>query len=91
MIRVLLLALVACGGNPGERNEPPLAGFERKMCACKDKACAQRVVAELAAWSKRVPDGAPAVDPATAAEIMKRYNACMATAIRATPASASPQ
>ena len=86
MIRLLVLALVACGGNPGERKESPLAGFERKMCACKDKACAQRVVAELAAWSKRGGDE-PKVDPTAAAEIMKRYNACMAAAIRETGAT----
>jgi hypothetical protein len=85
MIRIaFVFALVACGGKPAEHKEPPLLGFERKMCACQDKECAKRVIAEFAAWSKRVPDHLPKPDPAVAAEILERYNKCMARAV-ATP------
>lgn len=77
MIRVLVFGfLVACGGKPADQREPALVTFERRMCECKDSACATRVVQDFAAWSKRQPTQ-PQTQPGVAAEIMKRYNACM--------------
>ena len=64
------------GGNL--RGEPTLETFERRMCACRDAACARQVVNEMAAWSRKLR--ATRDDPAETAQVMKRYNTCMAEA-----------
>jgi hypothetical protein len=69
------VVVAACGG-PAEQPEPALVQFERRMCACADAECANRVIADMAAWSKRVPAGAHP-EPRAMAMIMERYNACL--------------
>jgi hypothetical protein len=80
---ITLLLVAGCGDGPGEqsvRGEPTLLGFERRMCNCRDAACATLVTAALARWSKQIPANAPKPDPTESAKIMARYNACMAKA-----------
>jgi hypothetical protein len=75
---VASLLAVACGDGPGERairGTPTLETFERRMCACSDPACVKQVVQDMAHWSKLVK-----TPRSGNAEIMARYNACMAKA-----------
>jgi hypothetical protein len=84
-MRALVAFAIACGPGPGgdlrSEKAPTLEDFELKMCACTDAPCAKRVVAEMAAWSKRIPADAPKPDPTAAAKVMRRYNLCMSNAI----------
>lgn len=76
------LLAIACGDGPGERvirGEPTLETFERRMCACRDPACVKQVVRDMASWSKLVKTPRKGDDTA---QIMARYNACMANAGR---------
>ncbi len=78
-----LCFVIACGDGPGAtaiRGEPTLETFERRMCACRDAACAMQVVTEMAAWSQKVR--APRDNPEDTMKIMARYNACMTDANR---------
>ena len=80
-MRWLCLLLVACGDGPGNtaiRGEPTLETFERRMCACRDAACAKQVVQDMAAWSQKIR--APRTTGEDAAKIIARYNACMTEA-----------
>lgn len=81
-MRLVLCLLVACGDGPNKtsvRGEgQTLETFEKKMCACRDAACAKQVVIEMAAWSKKIKTARDDVD--VMAATMRRYNACMAEA-----------
>ena len=82
-MRVWLFALVACGDGPGAtavRGEPTLETFEHRMCACRDAACAKRVIRAMAEWSQKVQ--APRDHIEDSAKIIARYNACMIEANR---------
>jgi hypothetical protein len=75
------LVVVACGDGPGERairGEPTLETFERRMCACSDRACVKQVVQDMAHWSKLVKTPPSGGDTT---KIMAHYNACMAKAV----------
>ncbi len=61
-----------------------MEGFTTKMCACKDKACADKVVADMTAWgtdlAKRGPAMSEKPDPDIAkksADTMTRFTDCM--------------
>lgn len=83
-MRFALVLLVACGDGPnrtsvrGEALGQTLETFEKKMCACRDAACAKQVVIEMAAWSKKIKTTRDDVE--VMAATMRRYNACMAEA-----------
>lgn len=66
-----------------------MAGFRTKMCACKDNDCARRVSAEMAEWSKALPDKAPATmttkDQKKATELGTEIGECL---MRATTGNA---
>jgi hypothetical protein len=84
MTRAFVLSLaVACapGGDKFGRGEPGLTEFTTRMCACGDRACATKVIEDMARWTKRIPETAPKPDPKVAADLMDRYNACMKTAL----------
>src|SRR5262249_38389076 len=84
---VVVLAIVACGppaGDQHSRGDTTLQGFQTRMCACRDKACANGVIDEMGKWTRRIPPDAPKPDPAVTAPIMAVYNECMKRAI-ATP------
>ena len=49
----LSLALAACGGKPGEEFVGKLSKLKDEMCACKDKACAEKVSKEMSDWAEK--------------------------------------
>lgn len=80
---LVLVVLAACGDGPGEqrvRGEATLETFVQRMCACRNAACSQLVVREMAQWTKHIAATAPKPDPAVTGELMRQYNACMARA-----------
>jgi len=86
-----LLLLVGCGPSSSKERhvdvQASLEGFATKMCACTDKLCVVAVTEDLAKWSKQVVlhgtgDPPPQGAIEKSAEIMKRYNACMAAILK---------
>ncbi|MBA3465488.1 MAG: hypothetical protein H0T46_36485 [Deltaproteobacteria bacterium] len=91
----LLLALPACKKKRPDEIELAMAKFDEfrnKMCACKDKACADTVQDDMNQWSRenaRTAGDRP-VKPAEAQmkkmqEIGTQYGECMAKAMQAEP------
>jgi hypothetical protein len=77
-LAVVAIVVAACGDGPGEqtiRGEATIETFVNRMCACTDATCANAVVTEFARWTKTIKK--PREDPATAKQLMDRYNACM--------------
>ena len=82
-----LLAFAGCkkkGGAAGEA-VAKMEGFQKQMCDCKDKACADKVNEEMTKWGTEMAKTAGAAkeekpDPELAkksADIMTKYTECM--------------
>src|SRR5262245_17878842 len=52
VILAVLLLLAACGGNYLDELTSQGEEMTKRICACTDLACAQKVVDDLAAWKK---------------------------------------
>jgi hypothetical protein len=83
--------LVGCGPSSSKERhvdlQASLETFATKMCACTDKPCVLAVTEDLAKWSKQVVlhgtgDPPPPGAVEKSAEIMKRYNTCMAAILK---------
>jgi hypothetical protein len=55
LVATLLLGLGACGG--GSELEKKMKKSRDDMCACKDKACADKVQEEYKAWTNEARKG----------------------------------
>ncbi len=82
-----LLAFAGCkkkGGAAGEA-VAKMEGFQKSMCDCKDKACADKVNEDMSKWGTEMAKTAGAAkdekpDPDLAkksADIMTKYTECM--------------
>jgi hypothetical protein len=82
-----LLAFAGCkkkGGAAGEA-VAKMEGFQKSMCDCKDKACADKVNEDMSKWGTEMAKTAGAAkdekpDPELAkksADIMTKYTECM--------------
>ncbi len=83
-----LLAFAGCkkkGGAAGEA-VAKMEGFQKSMCDCKDKACADKVNEDMSKWGTEMSKNAGAAkaddkpDPELAkksADIMTKYTECM--------------
>jgi hypothetical protein len=54
MLMVAFATLVGCGGGKLDKVEKGLAEYKDKMCACKDKACTEKVQEEYKKWENDV-------------------------------------
>jgi hypothetical protein len=85
MIKTMVLvgALAACKSHPNEDALARMEAFSHAMCACKDKACADKLTADLTRWGEemsRSPDANRKPDPEVAqraADVMTKYSECM--------------
>ena len=84
-----LLAFAGCkkkGGAAGEA-VAKMEGFQKSMCDCKDKACAEKVTAEMSKWGEEMakkPDKAVVPTEAQTKEMTestKKMGECMAKAM----------
>jgi len=71
-----------------------LSDFKGKMCACKDKACAETVRQDMNRWGEKMAAQNPEFRPspetaARIAQIVSDYTTCMTTADGAAPGSGS--
>ncbi len=83
-----LLAFAGCkkkGGAAGEA-VAKMEGFQKSMCDCKDKACADKVNEEMAKWGTEMAKNAGAAKPddkpdpelaKKSADIMTKFTECM--------------
>ena len=87
LVAALSLATFGCkkkGGAAGEA-VAKMEGFQKQMCECKDKACADKVNEEMTKWGTEMaknakPGEAEKPDPDLAkksADIMTKYTECM--------------
>jgi len=94
-----LLAFAGCkkkGGAAGEA-VAKMEGFQKSMCDCKDKACADKVNEDMSKWGTEMAKTAGAAkdekpDPELAkksADIMTKYTECM-TKLMMAGAGAAP-
>ncbi len=94
-----LLAFAGCkkkGGAAGEA-VAKMEGFQKSMCDCKDKACADKVNEDMSKWGTEMAKTAGAAkddkpDPDLAkksADIMTKYTECM-TKLMMAGAGAAP-
>ena len=60
-----------------------MEGFQKSMCECKDKACVDKVNADMTAWGTEMSKGAAKDEKPDAemakksADIMTKYTECM--------------
>src|SRR5438046_2018741 len=86
---VLAAALALAAGGACSKKKPggdalaKMEGFQKSMCDCKDKACADKVNADMSTWGTEMSKGADKdakPDPELAkksADIMTKYTECM--------------
>lgn len=84
-----LFAVGACkkkgGGDAGEA-VAKMTEFKDQMCACKDKACADRVTEDFAALGEKHKNTkATEAQIREAGKIAEEYGKCMMAAMGATP------
>jgi hypothetical protein len=80
---VAVLSLAACKKGGGNDSIAKMEGFQKAMCECKDKACADKVQDDMTKWGTEMaktakPDDKP--DPEMvkkSGEIMTKYTECM--------------
>ena len=90
----LLLGLGACG-NKFDKAISEAEGFKDKMCACKDKDCAEKVDADFKSWNKEMKekfgkDDKPNEDQMKKVmEVQKAYRECERKAEGETPPGAA--
>jgi hypothetical protein len=81
----------AVGSSDARAAVEKMDDFSKKMCSCKDKACADKVNEEMTKWGTEMAksprkDEKPSVELAKrAAEIMTRYTECMTKLMMAKP------
>jgi hypothetical protein len=76
---------LSVGGSSADQAVAKMEGFQQMMCACKDKACADKVNEELTTWGTEMArnagtdyDERPDPDLARkSADIMTKYTECM--------------
>ena len=84
----LSLATLGCkkkGGGAAGEALAKMEGFQKQMCECKDKACADKVNEEMSKWGTEMaknakPGEAEKPDPEMAkksADVMTKYTECM--------------
>jgi hypothetical protein len=49
----VVFGLVGCGGGASDKAMAKLEGAKNDMCACKDKACGDKVMEELVKWGEQ--------------------------------------
>ncbi|MBA2539882.1 MAG: hypothetical protein H0V17_09630 [Deltaproteobacteria bacterium] len=94
-----LLAFAGCKkkGGPAGEAVAKMEGFQKSMCDCKDKACADKVNEDMSKWGTEMAKTAGAAkddkpDPDLAkksADIMTKYTECM-TKLMMAGAGAAP-
>ncbi|MBA2542016.1 MAG: hypothetical protein H0V17_20415 [Deltaproteobacteria bacterium] len=84
MATVSLVTLAGCKKKAGGSDSlAKMEGFQKSMCECKDKACADKVNADMAAWGtemSKTADKNAKPDPDMAkksADVMTKYSECM--------------
>ena len=83
IVLAVCLAFGACKKKSGDDTVAKLEGFSKAMCECKDKACADKVTADMTAWGAEMSKNAgkeEKPDPDLAkksADIMAKYTECM--------------
>jgi len=87
------LAVTGCAKKTGAGDAvAKLTAFRERMCACKDRACADKVSGELRDWSKD-PPGITKTAPVNEEEakelaaVTDELATCMARVIAETPAA----
>src|SRR5690349_5839282 len=92
----LALSAGACGKKKaGGDALAKMEGFQKSMCECKDKACADKVNADMSTWGTEMAKGADKdakPDPEMAkksADIMTKYTECMTKLMMAGVGSAA--
>jgi hypothetical protein len=76
LVATLLLGLGACGGG-GLEGE--MKDWKDKMCACKDKACAEKTMEDYNNWAKGKREAAKDMSDSTKEKVMgfdKELKAC---------------
>lgn len=49
----VVFGLVGCGGSAGDQALAKMEGAKTEMCACKDKACGDKVMKDLMEWGEK--------------------------------------
>jgi hypothetical protein len=49
----VVFGLVGCGGGAGDQALAKMEGAKNDMCACKDKACGDKVMEDLMKWGEQ--------------------------------------
>ena len=68
-----------------------MEGFQKRMCACKDKKCADKVNDDMTKWGTEMaknsrPDGRPSQDVIKkSVDVMTKYTECMTKLMTADP------
>ena len=84
-VLALVLGLTGCGGKAGEAIGE-MKKLKDEMCACKDKACADRVTEDFAALGEKHKNTkATEAQIREAGKIAEEYGKCMMAAMGATP------
>ena len=78
----LVFGLVACGKSAGDEALSKMEGFKNDICACKDKACAEKVMKDMMEWGEKFEkdnkDKKPSKEQEEKAEkISKEMQECM--------------
>jgi hypothetical protein len=74
------LCLAACGSKGGSQVDKQKE-FTKRMCACKDKECGQKVSDEHDSWMSKQKEGKKP-DEATLKAVMDSYSEMMACAVK---------
>ena len=78
---IAFAALMAFGGCKKKNDTMgKLESFQQQMCACKDKACADKVNDDMSKWSADMAGKDDKPDPdmaAKATDVMAKYTECM--------------
>jgi hypothetical protein len=78
-----LVTVAGCKKKSGGDAVAKMEGFQKSMCECKDKACADKVNADMATWGAEMAktadkDAKPDPDMAKkSADVMTKYSECM--------------
>src|SRR3954468_3555088 len=78
-----LFTIAGCKKKGGSDVIAKMEGFQKSMCECKDKACADKVTADMTTWGTEMAktagkDEKPDPDLAKkSADVMAKYTECM--------------
>jgi hypothetical protein len=82
LVASVVFGLGACGKSAGDEALSKLEGFKNQICACKDKACAEKVSEEMTKWGEEFQKNNKDKEPSKeqmekAAKITEELGECM--------------